>query len=173
MTTVVAMAMLMIFQFVIHCSIIQFVDYADSNASTGLCYGKLEAGILTFVIPGLLLGHLVSQKPLRFISSKSRIAGICCTHLTIFVVTFYVQSGLMDNSTKTTLLGVWMLLFMVFAARKFQQPIKVKSLPMIPMYPSFVADILLPDSNLTISFFSLNHSGRHWGQICFHVQRTP
>nr|CAD6207668.1 unnamed protein product [Miscanthus lutarioriparius] len=57
----------------------------------GLCYGKLEAGILTFVIPGLLLGHL---------------------------------SGLMDNSTKTTLLGVWMLLFMVFAARKFQQPIK-------------------------------------------------
>uniref|UniRef100_A0A6V7QUY4 Uncharacterized protein n=1 Tax=Ananas comosus var. bracteatus TaxID=296719 RepID=A0A6V7QUY4_ANACO len=24
----------------------------------GLCYGKLEAGILTFVIPGLLLGHL-------------------------------------------------------------------------------------------------------------------
>ncbi|KAG0546639.1 hypothetical protein BDA96_01G011900 [Sorghum bicolor] len=57
----------------------------------GLCYGKLEAGILTFVIPGLLLGHL---------------------------------SGLMDNSTKTTLLGVWMLLFTVFAARKFQQPIK-------------------------------------------------
>ncbi|XP_066381234.1 uncharacterized protein [Miscanthus floridulus] len=57
----------------------------------GLCYGKLEAGILTFVIPGLLLGHL---------------------------------SGLMDNSTKTTLLGAWMLLFMVFAARKFQQPIK-------------------------------------------------
>ncbi|CAD6207688.1 unnamed protein product [Miscanthus lutarioriparius] len=78
-------------KFVIHCSVIQFVDYADSNASTGLCYGKLEAGILTFVIPGLLLGHL---------------------------------SGLMDNSTKTTLLGVWMLLFMVFAARKFQQPIK-------------------------------------------------
>uniref|UniRef100_A0A0A9CZ78 Uncharacterized protein n=1 Tax=Arundo donax TaxID=35708 RepID=A0A0A9CZ78_ARUDO len=27
----------------------------------GLCYGKLEAGILTFVIPGLLLGHLVIQ----------------------------------------------------------------------------------------------------------------
>lgn len=28
----------------------------------GLCYGKLEAGILTFVIPTLLLGHLVSVK---------------------------------------------------------------------------------------------------------------
>ena len=91
----------------------------------------------------------------------------------ILVITFYAQSGLMDNGTKTTLLGVWMLLFTVFAARKFQQPIKVKSLPMIRMYPPFVADILLPDSNLTISFFSLNHSGRHWGQICFHVQRTP
>ncbi|KAJ1292704.1 hypothetical protein BS78_01G010400 [Paspalum vaginatum] len=57
----------------------------------GLCYGKLEAGILTFVIPGLLLGHL---------------------------------SGLMDNSTKSVLLGVWMVLFTIFAARKFQQPIK-------------------------------------------------
>jgi uncharacterized integral membrane protein len=30
------------------------------NSPTGLCYGKLEAGILTFVIPGLLLGHLVN-----------------------------------------------------------------------------------------------------------------
>lgn len=57
----------------------------------GLCYGKLEAGILTFLIPGLLLGHL---------------------------------SGLMDNSTKAGLLGLWMLLFTIFAARKFQQPIK-------------------------------------------------
>ncbi|KAL5684357.1 hypothetical protein ACJX0J_010742, partial [Zea mays] len=56
-----------------------------------LCYGKLEAGILTFLIPGLLLGHL---------------------------------SGLMDNSTKAGLLGLWMLLFTIFAARKFQQPIK-------------------------------------------------
>ncbi|URE06555.1 Uncharacterized integral membrane protein (DUF2301), partial [Musa troglodytarum] len=27
----------------------------------GLCYGKLEAGILTFIIPGLLLGHLWKQ----------------------------------------------------------------------------------------------------------------
>ncbi|KAG2539592.1 uncharacterized protein LOC120688014 [Panicum virgatum] len=65
--------------------------YIDGNAPTGLCYGKLEAGILTFVIPGLLLGHL---------------------------------SGLMDNSTKSGLLGVWMVLFTIFAARKFQQPIK-------------------------------------------------
>ncbi|ONK56055.1 uncharacterized protein A4U43_C10F3680 [Asparagus officinalis] len=57
----------------------------------GLCYGKLEAGILTFIIPGLLLGHL---------------------------------TGLMDNGTKLSLLGIWMALFVVFAARKFQQPIK-------------------------------------------------
>ncbi|WVZ61282.1 hypothetical protein U9M48_011184 [Paspalum notatum var. saurae] len=62
-----------------------------SNCHAGLCYGKLEAGILTFVIPILLLGHL---------------------------------SGLMDNSTKSGLLGVWMVLFTIFAARKFQQPIK-------------------------------------------------
>uniref|UniRef100_A0A0D9ZFV2 Uncharacterized protein n=1 Tax=Oryza glumipatula TaxID=40148 RepID=A0A0D9ZFV2_9ORYZ len=33
-------------------------------------------------------------------------------------------SGLMDNGTKAGLLGVWMVLFTVFAARKFQQPIK-------------------------------------------------
>ncbi|KAJ3683595.1 hypothetical protein LUZ60_013822 [Juncus effusus] len=57
----------------------------------GLCYGKLEAGILTFIIPSLLLGHLF---------------------------------GIMDDGTKLSLLGVWMALFAVFAARKFQQPIK-------------------------------------------------
>ncbi|KAJ9549447.1 hypothetical protein OSB04_021990 [Centaurea solstitialis] len=57
----------------------------------GLCYGKLEAGILTFIIPSLLLGHL---------------------------------SGLMDDGVKVTLLGVWMALFVIFAARKFTQPIK-------------------------------------------------
>ncbi|XP_057773902.1 uncharacterized protein LOC130993140 [Salvia miltiorrhiza] len=57
----------------------------------GLCYGKLEAGILTFIIPSVLLGHL---------------------------------TGLMDDGTKLTLLGVWMALFVVFAGRKFTQPIK-------------------------------------------------
>lgn len=57
----------------------------------GLCYGKLEAGILTFVIPSVLLGHL---------------------------------TGLMDDGVKLGFLGVWMTLFVVFAARKFTQPIK-------------------------------------------------
>ncbi|KAK9076230.1 hypothetical protein SSX86_004563 [Deinandra increscens subsp. villosa] len=57
----------------------------------GLCYGKLEAGILTFIIPSVLLGHL---------------------------------SGLMDDGVKVSLLGVWMALFVLFAARKFTQPIK-------------------------------------------------
>ncbi|XP_071694044.1 uncharacterized protein [Rutidosis leptorrhynchoides] len=57
----------------------------------GLCYGKLEAGILTFIIPSVLLGHL---------------------------------SGLMDDGVKVGLLGVWMALFTIFAARKFTQPIK-------------------------------------------------
>ncbi|OMO55424.1 hypothetical protein COLO4_36001 [Corchorus olitorius] len=57
----------------------------------GLCYGKLEAGILTFVIPTVLLGHL---------------------------------TGLMDDGVKLTLLGSWMALFVIFAGRKFTQPIK-------------------------------------------------
>ncbi|GAB2241618.1 hypothetical protein Droror1_Dr00018393 [Drosera rotundifolia] len=57
----------------------------------GLCYGKLEAGILTFVIPITLLGHL---------------------------------TGLMDDGVKLSLLGVWMALFVIFAGRKFTQPIK-------------------------------------------------
>ncbi|GMJ09899.1 hypothetical protein like AT1G28140 [Hibiscus trionum] len=57
----------------------------------GLCYGKLEAGILTFIIPTLLLGHL---------------------------------TGLMDDGVKLALLGSWMALFVIFAGRKFTQPIK-------------------------------------------------
>ncbi|KAF8408511.1 hypothetical protein HHK36_007667 [Tetracentron sinense] len=57
----------------------------------GLCYGKLEAGILTFIIPTVLLGHL---------------------------------TGLMDDGVKLSLLGSWMALFVVFATRKFTQPIK-------------------------------------------------
>ncbi|OIW12822.1 hypothetical protein TanjilG_24755 [Lupinus angustifolius] len=57
----------------------------------GLCYGKLEAGLLTFIIPIVLLGHL---------------------------------SGLMDDGAKLTLLASWMALFVIFAGRKFTQPIK-------------------------------------------------
>ncbi|KAK9276292.1 hypothetical protein L1049_005823 [Liquidambar formosana] len=57
----------------------------------GLCYGKLEAGVLTFIIPSVLLGHL---------------------------------TGLMDDGVKLALLGSWMALFVVFAGRKFTQPIK-------------------------------------------------
>ncbi|KAL9414390.1 hypothetical protein AB3S75_042792 [Citrus x aurantiifolia] len=57
----------------------------------GLCYGKLEASILTFIIPSVLLGHL---------------------------------SGLMDDGVKLSLLGSWMVLFVIFAGRKFTQPIK-------------------------------------------------
>ncbi|KAG5385302.1 hypothetical protein IGI04_036772 [Brassica rapa subsp. trilocularis] len=58
---------------------------------SGLCYGKLEAGLLTFIIPSVLLGHL---------------------------------SGLMNDEAKLVLLGTWMALFVVFAGRKFTQPIK-------------------------------------------------
>lgn len=31
----------------------------------------------------------------------------------------------MDDGVKVSLLGVWMALFVIFAARKFTQPIKV------------------------------------------------
>ncbi|KAL4570066.1 hypothetical protein LXL04_025717 [Taraxacum kok-saghyz] len=66
-------------------------SYRLKMIKTGLCYGKLEAGILTFIIPSVLLGHL---------------------------------SGLMDDGVKASLLGLWMALFVIFAARKFTQPIK-------------------------------------------------
>ncbi|GBG68960.1 hypothetical protein CBR_g3659 [Chara braunii] len=56
----------------------------------GLCYGKLEAGALVFVVPGFLLGHL---------------AGL-------------------DDGVKLVLLGAWVILFNIFAARKFTQPVK-------------------------------------------------
>lgn len=39
-----------------------------------------------------------------------------------------VQTGLMDDGVKVALLGVWMALFVVFAGRKFSQPVKVDSL---------------------------------------------
>ncbi|XP_021722985.1 uncharacterized protein LOC110690456 [Chenopodium quinoa] len=57
----------------------------------GLCYGKLEAAVLTFIIPISLLGHL---------------------------------TGILDDAVKLSLLGVWMALFIVFAGRKFTQPVK-------------------------------------------------
>jgi len=37
----------------------------------------------------------------------------------------YLQTGLMDDGVKLTLLASWMTLFVIFAARKFTQPIKV------------------------------------------------
>ncbi|KAJ8450087.1 hypothetical protein Cgig2_033281 [Carnegiea gigantea] len=57
----------------------------------GLCYGKLEAGVLTFIIPAVLLAHL---------------------------------TGVIDDGVKSSLLGLWMALFIVFAGRKFTQPMK-------------------------------------------------
>ncbi|KAJ7954547.1 Integral membrane protein [Quillaja saponaria] len=58
----------------------------------GLCYGKLEAGVLTFIIPIILLGHL---------------------------------TGLMGDEVKLDLLASWMVLFVIFAGRKFTQPLKI------------------------------------------------
>jgi hypothetical protein len=36
-----------------------------------------------------------------------------------------MQTGLMDDGVKLTLLASWMALFVIFAGRKFTQPIKV------------------------------------------------
>lgn len=47
--------------------------------------------------------------------------------LRVEVFLFGTQTGLMDDGVKITLLGVWMTLFVVFAGRKFFQPIKVNS----------------------------------------------
>lgn len=51
----------------------------------------------------------------------------------------------MDDSTKLTLLGVWMALFVVFAGRKFTQPIKVcwHCLPACHVVLIFKRDLLL------------------------------
>ncbi|XP_057948853.1 uncharacterized protein LOC131144311 [Malania oleifera] len=68
-----------------------FAELTGLVFKEGLCYGKLEAGLLAFVIPSFLLGHL---------------------------------TGVMDNGVELTLLGLWMVLFGVFAGRKFTQPIK-------------------------------------------------
>ncbi|WOH08858.1 hypothetical protein DCAR_0728309 [Daucus carota subsp. sativus] len=68
-----------------------FAAFTGLVFKEGLCYGKLEAGILTFVVPAVLLGHL---------------------------------TGLMDDGLKISLLGLWTALFVIFAGRKFTQPIK-------------------------------------------------
>lgn len=68
-----------------------FAAFTGLVFKEGLCYGKLEAGVLTFLVPSVLLGHL---------------------------------TGLMDDGVKITLVGAWMALFVVFAGRKFTQPIK-------------------------------------------------
>ncbi|BBG93839.1 Complex I subunit NDUFS6 [Prunus dulcis] len=38
---------------------------------------------------------------------------------------YLFESGLMDDGTKLSLLGTWMALFVIFAGRKFAQPIKL------------------------------------------------
>jgi len=35
------------------------------------------------------------------------------------------QTGVIDDGIKSSLLGLWMALFIVFAGRKFSQPMKV------------------------------------------------
>lgn len=65
-----------------------------------------------------------------------------------------MQTGLMDDGVKLTLLGSWMALFVLFAGRKFTQPIKVPCnyLVQIVMFRHLRTDLLLMYET-TISFF--------------------
>lgn len=80
-----------------------------------------------------------------------------------------IQTGLMDEGVKVTLLGLWMALLVVFAGRKFTQPIKVRSLPF------WSIEISKFQPTKEISCFLLSQSlsifvGWHRGQICLYVQ---
>lgn len=44
---------------VLYCIVTTVIFKMSTLLISGLCYGKLEAGILTFIIPTVLLGHLV------------------------------------------------------------------------------------------------------------------
>jgi hypothetical protein len=76
---------------------------------TGLWYGKLEAGILTFVIPILLLGHVVI-----YISEVWHLSSIRPDEMQWFNYMLsewfseQMQYGLMDDGAKLGPLGLWM-----------------------------------------------------------------
>ncbi|KAL5979602.1 hypothetical protein ACLOJK_019508 [Asimina triloba] len=153
-----------------------FKEGRRESQRTGLCYGKLEAGILTFIIPTVLLGHLYSMHESMnwweqysciwgyssgiavYMEGESKTmekkkdlmkAAFCgmyvlepnfhgiinsgddsFAHYVLLSTVTYdshvynLQSGLMDDNAKLSLLGAWMVLFIIFAARKFTQPIK-------------------------------------------------
>lgn len=44
---------------VLYCIVTTVIFKMSTLLISGLCYGKLEAGILTFIVPTVLLGHLV------------------------------------------------------------------------------------------------------------------
>ncbi|XP_057493118.1 uncharacterized protein LOC130778608 isoform X1 [Actinidia eriantha] len=97
----------------------------------GLCYGKLEAGILTFIIPSVLLGHLVlllkyatCSEPLLSLSLIQSLNKDLTDNLCWEGRSFITETGLMNDEVKVPLLGLWMTLFVIFAGRKFSQSIK-------------------------------------------------
>ena len=58
-------------------------DCFRHTLQTGLCYGKLEAGVLTFIIPTFLLGHLVFF--LQFIHGSS-FSKMMTTHIYTIII---------------------------------------------------------------------------------------
>lgn len=73
----------------------------------------------------------------------------------------------MDEGVKINLLVVWMALFVVFAGRKFFQPIKVESVIFLELHAAtsfcFIGSVMI--------YLSAVYAGWYRRQICVHVQQ--
>ncbi|KAL6195923.1 hypothetical protein ACLB2K_031540 [Fragaria x ananassa] len=85
------------------------VDFQESSylkncfKELGLCYGKLEAGLLTFIIPIVLLGHLVyCSFALAHVLFNLITSLISCFIEALMKFAFEIQSGLMDDGVCET-----------------------------------------------------------------------
>ena len=61
------------------------------------------------------------------------------------------QTGLMNDEVKVPLLGLWMALFVIFAGRKFSQPIKVDLFNSLNLWNSLSIFVLFHIRNMTFS----------------------
>lgn len=53
-----------------------------------------------------------------------------------------LQTGIMDDGVQLNLLALWMALFVIFAGRKFTQPIKVPSCVFFPNHYIDATDLV-------------------------------
>lgn len=85
-----------------------------------------------------VLNYIMIIKLLNFFKCYSFCALVYIVHDELLLE---MQTGLMDDGVKLTLLGSWMVLFVIFAGRKFTQPIKVSYyLDQILMFTHLLAD---------------------------------